>query len=106
MDIMDAFEKTAQSTRQYLDKNMPTNLTVQENMLYLSNDTGIISEGVKLPSGGGGGGGSLLLKNKLDSTTLTIASGSAANLIFECSSTEDDGKITVTIYVSDNLKDT
>ena len=107
MDIMSAFEKTAESIRDWVNKKTPNKLTVDENnMLYLSNDNGIISEGIKLPEGGGGTGGSITLKNKLDSTTLTIASGSAANLVFECSSTEDDGKITVTVYVSSNLKDT
>lgn len=54
MDIMSAFEKTAESIRDWVNKKTPNKLTVDENnMLYLSNDNGIISEGIKLTEGGG-----------------------------------------------------
>lgn len=134
MDIMSALQKTTSTIKDWTDENkvqkvggkglstndyttadknkvasMPNDLVILDGKLYLAQDgVALDNSGVTLPSGGGGGtsGGSITLKNKLDSTTLTIASGGTANLVFECSSTEDDGNITATIYVSGSLKDT
>ena len=107
MEIMKALQMTTAAIKDWANTKIPTKLTVDEdNMLYLSNEDGVLSEGIQLPQGGGGSGGYVTVKNKLPSTTLTIASGGIANLIFEYRSTEDDGNGTVTIYVSGNLKDT
>lgn len=102
INIMEALRRTTQS----IAAKIPNGLSVIDNKLYLSRNATLISEGVEYNPGGGGGGGYVTVKNKLESTTLTIASGSVANLVFEYKSTEDDGSGTATIYVSGNLKDT
>lgn len=89
--------------------NIPSDLTIIENKLYLSKNGELISAGVTLPSGGGGGGSTssaITLVNQLESTILTVASGGAANLKFSYSSSEDTGTGTVYIYVGGTLKGT
>lgn len=137
MEILEAFKKVTESVRDWtneklnnkVDKisnkglstndyttadknrvtNIPSDLTIIDGKLYLSQDGNLISSGVTLPSGGGGGGSSsaaITLTNKLESNTITVAVGGAANLIFSYASSEDTGNGTVYIYIGGNLKGT
>ena len=90
--------------------NIPNDLVVLDGKLYLAQDgVTLVDSAVTLPSGGGSGGGSsatITLKNLLDSTILTTAVGSEANLKFSFISSEDDSGGTAYIYVGGNLKGT
>ena len=137
MEILEAFKKVTESVRDWtneklnnkVDKvsnkglstndyttadknrvtNIPSDLTIIDGKLYLSQDGNLLSPGVTLPSGGGGGGSSsavITLTNGLESNTMTVAVGGAANLIFSYASSEDTGNGTAYIYVGGNLKGT
>ena len=88
--------------------NMPNDLIVMGDKLYLAQDgTPIDNSVVTLPSGGGGGSSAnITLKNLLDSNILTVAVGGEAKLKFSFASSEDDNGGTVYIYVGGLLKGT
>lgn len=89
--------------------NIPNDLVVLDNKLYLAQD-GVPIDGsaVTLPSGGGGGGSSntlITLVNKLSSNYITAKINSDVYLKFEYMSQEDEtGDGTAYIYVDDVLK--
>lgn len=136
MDILEALKKVTEHIRDYtneklnnkVDKvankglstndyttadknrvtNIPSDLTIIDDKLYLSQNGTLLSSGVTLPSGGGGGSSSaaITLTNGLESTILTVAVGGTANLIFSYASSEDTGNGTAYIYIGGNLKGT
>ena len=139
MDIMNALKKTVESVRDWTNEklenkvekvankglstndyttadknkvnNIPSDLTIIDGKIYLSQDGTLLSGGTALPSGGGGGGGggssaSVTLINELDSTTLTVAVGGEANIKFNYSSSEYTGNGTAYIYIGGILKST
>lgn len=88
-------------------EDIPNDLVVLDNKLYLAKDGVIMDDSVvSLPSGGGGGiSGSVTLTNNLQSTTITSVVGGDVLLKFNYTSTEDEtGDGTAYIYVDDVLK--
>ena len=90
-------------------------MVVLDNMLYLTQDGEIVSEGVPLPSGGGGGGGTstnnaiMTMTNTTGWLAKSIAQGGACELTLKWSSTENDlttgaGVLSVTVGTSVKLK--
>lgn len=108
MEIMKALQMTTTAIKDWVNKKTPTQLTVDEdNLLYLSNENGILSEGIQLPQGGGGGSsGYVILKNLLGDNTITVALGSPVKLKFSFESTEDESGGQMLLYVGGMLKDT
>ena len=135
MDIMDALKQVTSSIKNWADddkvqkvsgKGLSTNdytnaeknkvaniandLVVLDGKLYLAQDGVVLDDSaVTLPSGGSGGGGSsasITLKNLLDSTTITAATGGDVIVRFSFASSEDDAGGTCYIYVGDVLKGT
>lgn len=136
MNIMDAFEKIISSIKSWVDENkvakiegkglstndytnadknkldsiedIPNDLVVLDNKLYLAQDGAIISDSaVTLPSGGGGGSSSgvVTLTNNLTSTSITAVVNGDVLLKFNYMSSEDEyGNGTAYIYVGDTLK--
>lgn len=89
-------------------KNIPNDLVVIDNRLYLAQDGVVMDESaVTLPSGGGGGSssGSITLTNNLPSTDVTAVVGGDVWLEFNYLSSEDEtGEGTAYIYVENILK--
>ena len=101
-------KKADKKTVESISSAMPNDLVVLDGKLYLAKDgTPFNDSMVTLPEGGGGGGGggvgpspSITLNNKLSSSTLVAASGSAANLVFYFAST-NPGNGTAYIFVTE-----
>ena len=96
MEIMKALQITTNAIKDWVNKKTPTKLTVDEdNLLYLSNDNGILSDGIQLPQGSGGSGGgsvySVSLTNVLESRVFTVIEGAPAVLKFNYSSVDEEG---------------
>lgn len=137
MDIMNALKKTVESVRDWTNEkldnkvekvankglstndyttadknkvnNIPSDLTIIDGKIYLSQDGTLLSGGTTLPSGGGGGGGgsaTITLINELESNILTVAVGGEANIKFNYSSSEYAGNGTAYIYIGGILKST
>ena len=89
-------------------------MTVDENnMLYLTQNGEIVSEGVPLPSGGGGSGTSnnavMTMTNKTGWLAKTVAQGGACEVSLEWSSLEDEtptGNGVLTVTVGSSVKQT
>ena len=117
MNILDAFKSTVRSVKDYINKTIPTQLAVDEdNMLYLLNESGVISNGVQLPQGGGGGGGSggggsnnaiLTVKSTTDWTYKVISDNTTCVITGNWSSLENEletGNGTLMLYVNNAIK--
>ena len=117
MNILDAFKSTVRSVKDYVNKTIPTQLAVDEdNMLYLLNESGVISNGVQLPQGGGGGGGSggggsnnaiLTVKSTTDWTYKVISDNTTCVITGNWSSLENEletGNGTLMLYVNNAIK--
>lgn len=86
---------------------IPNDLVVLDNKLYLAQDGAIMDESaVTLPTGGGGGtSAAITLTNNLSSSTITSIVGGDVLLEFNYSSSEDENG-TAYVYVDDVLKTT
>ena len=115
MKILDAIKMSVQSMKEYVDKGMPTKLTVDEdNLLYLSNENGILSDGIQLPQGGGSGSGGgstnnamLLVKSTTGWTYKTIAGGTNCIITGNWNSIEEEvetGNGTLTLTINNVMK--
>lgn len=103
---------------QYIDKKIVDGLLYEDDILYLTANGEIVSDGVRIVSGSGGGGGSgggdtnaatLRVSNSTGWITKTISDGTTLELSITWSSIEDEtptGDGTLRILVNGALKST
>ena len=105
VSIMEALRRAVRS----IYVKIPTELSVSGNRLFLSHNGTLLDEGIEYNPGGGTGGGSagyVTLKNLLYSSNITAAHGSAVELKFSYSTSEETDDGTASIFLDDVLKNT
>lgn len=79
----------------YVDAKAVDGLYYEDSKLYLTSNGEIVSDPIEIVSGSGGGGAgaayTVALVNLLESRTMTVAGGSAAELKFKYTSTDEYG---------------
>ena len=83
------------SLKEFVGKSAADGLHYENNMLYLTSNGVVISNGIEIVSGAAGGGGTntftVTLTNLLDERVITVPEGESVVLKFNYSSVDDEG---------------